>query len=63
MVFVSEASSGSDAKYTVGAVLIFGILSAILILQEHYIAGGAAALAAVIYAGRARVKRTGNRES
>ncbi len=53
---MSDESSGANTEYVVGTVLMFGILSAVLILQEHYIAGGAAALAALIYAGRARVK-------
>lgn len=53
---MGDESAGSITKYVVGTVLMFGILSAVLILRGHYIAGGAAALAALIYAGRFRVK-------
>ena len=53
---MGDESADSSAKYVVGIVLMCGILSAMLILQGHNIAGGAAALAAVIYVGRFRVK-------
>ena len=53
---MSEEPSGANTNHLVGTVLMFGFLSVILILQEHYIAGGATALAALIYAGRTRRK-------
>ncbi len=53
---MSDRAPESNAKYVVGTVLAFGVLSLIFLLQEHYIAGGAAALAAVIYAGRVLLK-------
>lgn len=59
---MSKESSRANTKYVGGSVLMLGILGVILILQEHYIAGGAAVLAALIYASRARVKQTGDRE-